>query len=187
MTSDEFRTEDNVLWLVYPAPCYMRDVRGFMSECLNAGERHIQGGGNMEYMQLTEWLEKATKDRSLQSTDSVTSAETFLAYRVEDGALIGCCQLRHHLTDKTKICGGHVGYEVRPSQRGKGYGKLILKAVIEHAKQRGMEYLRLDVDARNIASKRTIEECGGVYTGTDKVGNGGTFQDVMHYNFSLKA
>lgn len=44
-----------------------------------------------------------------------------------DGRPVGMGKLRHYLTDKLMEEGGHCGYAIRPSQRSKGYGKILLK------------------------------------------------------------
>ena len=44
-----------------------------------------------------------------------------------DGVPVGIGKLRDHLNDNLKRIGGHIGYTIRPSERGKGYGKAILK------------------------------------------------------------
>ena len=186
INEENLAVESDDIWLVYPAPCYMRDVRAFLNECLERGERHIQGGGNMEYLAPEAWLERVGLDRTLPPTETTSPAETVLAYRVMDGALVGCCQLRYHLTEKTRVCGGNIGYEVRPSLRKKGYGRKILEALLKHARERELEGVRVDVDERNTPSKKVIESCGGKLVGEDRIGSGETLQTVLHYNIDLK-
>ncbi|GGG12892.1 GNAT family N-acetyltransferase [Paenibacillus aceti] len=41
-----------------------------------------------------------------------------------DGHPVAYGKLRHRLNDKLMRYGGHIGYMVRPSERGKGYGKI---------------------------------------------------------------
>ena len=185
MKDEDIKIETDELWLVYPAPCYLRDVKAMIAECENAGERHIQGGGNMEYLKAEAWLDRVSLERTLPATDTTSPAETFLVYRVLDGMLIGCCQLRYYLTDRTRLCGGNIGYEVRPSKRGKGYGTKILEILLKHAKDVGLTKVRIDVDEENISSRRVVEKCGGVYNSTKKIGMGGKFQDVRYYDFDL--
>ncbi|MBO7402136.1 MAG: GNAT family N-acetyltransferase [Lachnospiraceae bacterium] len=185
MNEDNIKIESDELWLVYPAPCYLKDVRGFVAECRSEGELHIQGGGNMEYLEPGAWLDRVSLERTLPVTETTSPAETFLVYRVLDGMLIGCCQLRYHLTDKTRICGGNVGYEVRPSKRGKGYGTKILEIILKHAKEVGLTKLRIDVDETNLPSRRVVEKCGGVYSDTRQIQMAGRSQDVRYYNFDL--
>jgi predicted acetyltransferase len=78
---------------------------------------------------------------------------------------IGRSSVRHHLTPDLEDEGGHVGYDIRPSERLKGYGKLILKLTLAEARRLGLNRALLTCDADNVASAKVIE------------GNGGRLQD----------
>ncbi|NLD02895.1 MAG: GNAT family N-acetyltransferase, partial [Clostridiales bacterium] len=54
------------------------------------------------------------------------------------------------------------GYSIRPSQRGQGYGKLLLGYLMEQAKALGIDRLLLTIHNDNEASRRTAIACGGV-------------------------
>ena len=58
--------------------------------------------------------------------------------------------------------GGHIGYEIRPSRRGQGYGKLILKYGLDRAKAFGLERVLLTCDEDNLGSQKIIEFHGGM-------------------------
>ena len=45
---------------------------------------------------------------------------------VEGDAFIGRISIRHVLSDSLRLLGGHIGYDVRPSRRGQGYGRRML-------------------------------------------------------------
>lgn len=75
--------------------------------------------------------------------------------------LVGVSSLRHTLSPFLKYRGGHVGYAIRPSQRRRGYGTLILKLTLEKAKQRGLERVLVVCHTENIASVHVIEQNGG--------------------------
>jgi predicted acetyltransferase len=75
--------------------------------------------------------------------------------------LIGRSSLRHHLTPDLEDEGGHVGYDVRPSERLKGHGKLILRLTLAEARKRGLTSALLTCDADNVASAKVIEVNGG--------------------------
>lgn len=74
---------------------------------------------------------------------------------------IGRINLRHQLSDSLKREGGHVGYAIRASARGKGYGHLILKLAIPELKKLGISKALITCDDTNIASARIIEKAGG--------------------------
>ncbi len=61
---------------------------------------------------------------------------------------------------------GSIGYAVRVSEQGKGYGKEILRLGLEIAKQHGMEKVLLTINENNKASIRVCEALGGVWEDT---------------------
>ena len=50
---------------------------------------------------------------------------------------IGRVSVRHDLNERLRIIGGHIGYEIRPSLRKRGYGTLICKLGLEQARNGG--------------------------------------------------
>lgn len=81
---------------------------------------------------------------------------------VNNGIFIGKVSVRHLLTEKLLQIGGHIGYEIRPSEREKGYGKEILKMVLPKAKELGIQKALVTCDSTNIASRKIIESAGGI-------------------------
>jgi predicted acetyltransferase len=79
--------------------------------------------------------------------------------------ILGESRLRHFLTPALEQYGGHIGYVIRPSQRLKGYGTLILALTLEKARQLGIQQARITCDTDNIGSVRIIEKNGGVLAG----------------------
>ena len=75
--------------------------------------------------------------------------------------LIGRGDLRHQLNEGLAVMGGHIGYDVRPSERRKGYGSLILQLTLEKARAIELERVFLTCDTDNIASAKIIEKNGG--------------------------
>ena len=80
--------------------------------------------------------------------------------------LLGRSSLRHHLTPALEYEGGHVGYDIRPSERGKGYGTLILKLTLVEARRLGLSRVLLTCDTDNPGSAKVIERNGGVLRDT---------------------
>ena len=79
--------------------------------------------------------------------------------------ILGESQLRHSLTPALETYWGHIGYRIRPSQRRKGYGTLILKLTLDKARELGIQRVRVTADTDNIASTRIIERNGGTLSG----------------------
>jgi len=81
---------------------------------------------------------------------------------VDGDEFIGNVRIRHSLTEHLREIGGHIGYDIRPSKRGKGYGNKILELALQKARELGIENVRITCDATNVASKKIIEKNGGV-------------------------
>lgn len=69
-----------------------------------------------------------------------------------DGHPVGKGNIRHFLTDKLRAEGGHIGCAVRPSERNKGYGTVLLKMIIEEAREMSIGKVLLTVRNSNTNS-----------------------------------
>lgn len=58
---------------------------------------------------------------------------------------------------------GTVGYAVRPTCQGQGYGKLMLKLMLPKLKDLGMDKVLISCDSTKLASKGIILANGGVF------------------------
>jgi len=81
---------------------------------------------------------------------------------VDDDAAVGCLRLRARLTPALTDEGGHVGYDVRPSLRRRGYGTRLLQLGLAEAHARGIRPVLITCDADNLGSIAVIERNGGV-------------------------
>ncbi|WP_195576754.1 GNAT family N-acetyltransferase [Paenibacillus sp. 1001270B_150601_E10] len=75
---------------------------------------------------------------------------------------LGLGKLRHELNASLRERGGHIGYAIRPSERGKGYGHVILQLLVEEAGKRGMNEVLLTCLEDNFPSRRVIEANQGI-------------------------
>lgn len=75
---------------------------------------------------------------------------------------VGMAKLRHYLTDKLKEDGGHGGYAIRSAYRNKGYGKLLMRLLIEQARELKINRLLLTVQNHNIPSIKVALANGGI-------------------------
>ncbi|QNE22228.1 GNAT family N-acetyltransferase [Kribbella qitaiheensis] len=109
---------------------------------------------------FSAWVERLRES----SDDSRKLDRAHATYRwiVEDGKYLGAVTLLHTLTDKLLEGGGHIGYSVRPSARGRGLATWALGRVLEVAREQGMDRVLVTCDEDNLASARTIERNGGV-------------------------
>ena len=83
-------------------------------------------------------------------------------------------RLRHRLNERSIREGGHIGYDVPPSQRRKGYATELLRLTLEKAADIGLRRVLVTCDFDNEWSKKVI------------LGNGGVFEDQMESEYSGK-
>ena len=74
---------------------------------------------------------------------------------------VGMGKLRYFLTDALRFSGGHIGYAVVPEERGKGYGKQLLRHMLSEAEQRSISPVLVTIHEDNAASIATALSCGG--------------------------
>lgn len=89
------------------------------------------------------------------------------------GRALGELRLLTRLTRSFERHNGHIGYNVRPRERGKGYATRMLALAIEKARELGVERLMLTVERENPASVRVIEKNGGILEHTGVVQESG--------------
>jgi predicted acetyltransferase len=79
--------------------------------------------------------------------------------------IVACVRLRFWLLPALELEGGHIGYDVCPSARGRGFGTLALRLVLAEARCRGLQRVLLTADVDNAPSLKIIEKNGGVLSG----------------------
>ena len=112
-----------------------------------------------------EWI-RSCQLRKSETTCGQTGVDvpstTYFAIRRSDNKLVGIIDLRHHIDHPILgTWGGHCGYTVRPSERGKGYAKEMLRLNLNNAKELGISNLLITCHSDNTASEKTILANGG--------------------------
>ena len=78
---------------------------------------------------------------------------------------VGRVSVRHRLNESLAAIGGHIGYEIRPSMRRRGFGTAALKLGLVEARGLGIERVLMTCDNINLPSRRIIELNGGRFEG----------------------
>lgn len=81
--------------------------------------------------------------------------------------IVGVIRVRHHIDNEfLALECGHIGYDVAPSHRQKGYGTAMLKLALPKAKLLGISKALVMADEDNLASQKIIKANGGQYVKT---------------------
>ena len=92
-------------------------------------------------------------------TELVASTTRWVAV---DGRLVGFLSVRHELNDYLLELGGHIGYAIRPLERGQGYATAATALALEECRRLGIDRVLITCDDTNVASATVIERNGGV-------------------------
>lgn len=160
--------------LIEPQNKYADDVWKFRQEILEfdaEDEDQFAGCLSLDVSKSAEeWIktcELRKCEKTCEEVGTIVPSHTYLAVRRRDDRIVGVIDLRHHINHPILgTWGGHCGYSVRPSERGKGYAKEMLRLNLQNAKSMGIEKLLITCDSKNEASEKTILANGGVYEKT---------------------
>jgi predicted acetyltransferase len=125
---------------------------------------NINGCGGLDHYthDYGAWLRRLEEYRNIEPDENRVPAETYMLIRESDNRLIGMINIRLVLNERLQRIGGHIGYGIRPTERGHGYNEINLYLALLRCHEVGLDMVLLDCDDDNPASYRTMEALGGV-------------------------
>ena len=161
----------NELELIFPTKHHETAAADYLQEHITHGENTLHGDSFLdEAKDYNLWLTQINEALQVEIPSII-----FFAIRKSDNKMIGTINIRHPYEGYVKIH-GHIGYGVRPTERGKGYATAMLKLALEYCKTIGLEQVLLTCDDTNTASAKTITKCGGVFECKSQQPEGYTLQ-----------
>ncbi|GEK81094.1 GNAT family N-acetyltransferase [Agrococcus baldri] len=106
------------------------------------------------------WLERERLQNRRALDGFVPATAWWIVDDAEPGRVLGSIHLRHELNDWLLAEGGHIGYGVRPSARGRGVATAALRLVLDRARAMGIERVLICCED-NAASRATNLGAGG--------------------------
>ena len=129
---------------------------------------HDGGFWNPDNFVYEEWLEENLQaEAGLNIPENWVPAIQLVSFD-EAGQALGFLNLRLRLNDYLLEKGGHIGYSIRPSERGKGYAKEALRQGLQVAKEKNIKRALVTCSTENPASRAVI------------LANGGQLEDIRH-------
>ena len=139
-----------------------------MAEFEQAQSPHDGGFWETEAFSYEEWLDgNQNQEIGINLPEGWVPAIQLVAFS-EKGQAVGFLNLRLCLNDYLLEEGGHIGYSIRPSERGKGYAKEALRQGLQVAKEKNIKRALVTCSTENPASRAVI------------LANGGQFEDVRN-------
>jgi len=151
------------LILKKPGPADEAQIRAMLAEFAKKGEEFVCGSSGANRLPYDKWLEKIEKGAHKETISPDRMPQhTYISVLMPSGRPIGFVGIRPELNEALRNEAGNIGYSVRPSERGKGFGTMQLQAALRNIGERGVEQALLTCDEDNAASAAIILSCGGV-------------------------
>ena len=143
-------------------------VLEMMAEFEKSQSAHDGGFWDTENFVYEEWLEENLQaEAGFNILENWVPAIQLVSFDVA-GQALGFLNLRLRLNDYLLEKGGHIGYSIRPSERGKGYAKESLRQGLQIAKEKNIKRALVTCSTENPASRAVI------------LANGGELEDVRN-------
>lgn len=134
-----------------------------MAEFEQAQSPHDGGFWETEAFSYEEWLDgNQNQEIGINLPEGWVPAIQLVAFS-EKGQAVGFLNLRLCLNDYLLEEGGHIGYSIRPSERGKGYAKEVLRQGLQVAKEKNIKKALVTCSVENPASRAVIVANGGLF------------------------
>ncbi len=128
-----------------------------MIQEIGPGENGYQNSAyNLEFKEFQSFLIES-RDESLGINLQPHYVPQTIYWLMIDAKPVGIGKLRLYLNDNLCKIGGHIGYTIRPSERGKGYGNIILEELLKKAKAKGIKEVLVTCNESNSLSRKIIE------------------------------
>lgn len=111
-----------------------------------------------------KWLEKneETENKDYAKLVGLVPSATYFTIRKSDNKIVGMVNIRYNLNEYLRKIAGHIGYSIRPSERGKGLAKIQLYLALKEAIKGNLYKVMISCEQNNIASEKTILALGGI-------------------------
>ena len=111
-----------------------------------------------EYDNFYDWYKLVSDlDQEENLRKGQVGCTVYLVFRKKDDKLVGIFDIRHSLDFENGDIYGHIGVDICPSERGKGYYVQMLELILEEIKNYSINPIVISCQYDNIASKRGID------------------------------
>ena len=147
-------------FLVEPDKAYKKSFENYVLEYKKINDNFYY----YKYKKALENFDEYLKDlynysKGIDLLKGEVQTSTF--WLIDNEEVVGVVRIRHQEVE----CAGHIGYDISPAYRNKGYGTNILKLALERAAKIGIKRAIVNCNIDNIPSKKIIEKNNGELLG----------------------
>jgi len=144
------------VFLIEPNKEYQKSFENYVLAYIKINDEHYLNKYKKALVNFQSYLNDIynySKGYDLPQGEVITS--TF--WLIDKKEVVGVVRIRHEEVGTA----GHIGYDISPDFRNKGYGNVILKHALEKVEEIGIKEIVLTCNIDNIASKKIIENNHG--------------------------
>ncbi|WP_105616376.1 GNAT family N-acetyltransferase [Vallitalea okinawensis] len=150
------------LFLVKPNKRYQKSFENYVLAYRKIDDEHYFNKYKKALKNFQDYLNDLnnySKGNDLPQGEVITSTFWLID---EKETVVGVVRIRQQEVE----CAGHIGYDISPNCRNKGYGYQILKLALRKVMKLGIEEVILTCNIDNTASKKIIEKNNGEFLET---------------------
>ena len=171
------------LYLKEPTMDEKEELIKMVNEFADANDEYqFEGLGNFKKIYdsfYEEFYDGLEVNKHINQINPEWANQTSYVLIDENGHIYGAANIRHELKGKLREIGGHVGYGIRPSERGKGYATLQLKLLLEKMDKMGIDNALITCRENNIGSIKTMNK----FIGTADSLIPSRYEGIMEYRY----
>lgn len=149
------------IFLAEPDRKYKRSFENYVLSYKAAGEEYYYNKYKAAFEDFEGYL-KVLKNYSKGVALEKDEVATSNFWLINEDEVVGVARLRHQEVEFA----GHIGYDISPKYRNRGFGTFILKLVLEKCKGFDIEEAIVTCNINNGASRKIIEKNAGILLDT---------------------
>ncbi len=154
-----------------PSPDDRADVFAYRAEVLRCHAGFDGSAGLGEFERYSEWLERL-RILGDSRAEKYGWYRTLVRLAYDGDILAGILNVRLTEDPFVRTYAGHIGYNVRPSCRRKGYGLACALEAVRLCGEYGIVHPVICTEPDNRASRKTAEAAGFTFAGLETTENG---------------
>lgn len=163
------KPENNII-LIEPSETYEKDYLSYLRELDELNEEPVPFILKFKENNFCDLIKKIKNfSKGIGIPEGFVAHSTY--WLLNANKIIGVANIRHKLTEKLKYNGGIIGYGIRPSERKKGYGTILLKLALMKANEMNIDNILITCNKSNIPSSKIIIKNGGEFDSEEIIDN----------------
>ncbi len=149
------------LFLSMPSKEYKKSFQDYVRAYKNADDNYYFTKYKKGMENFNEYLDDLYKySKGVDLPKGWVTTSTF--WLIDNNEVVGVVRVRH----QDVVADGHIGYDISPDHRKKGYGTQILKLALVETEKIGVKEVMVTCNIDNEFSRKIIEKNNGKLLGT---------------------